>query len=296
MASASRPEWKILPISNHAQSSNSILFFTLQRHEDGLKLEVTDLVYLWLAAKTSKEDLKEEAARSHCSIDPSEDEEQYEVLISRLEDAVSGLGGASIRIGPSDDGEDDARRGFEIEASIPLPRPLGILQWRFRLVRQGAEALMKELVLPALASVESSRKREEDLRRKLKEKDHVITKLVDKIEASGIDLSAVFPGFVGARKGLSVRQAAKVVPGIEAFKEDEWEWKGRKESSAGMKEVLDALRDVEAGEMVWRGPMTTLGASNSNRRAEVKQSPHKKTRENEVTAVLVQVKGISLTA
>lgn len=297
MASASNAEWKLLPTTDRAQSlQNPVLFFKLVHLENGLRFQVTDLAHIWLAAKTSREDLKEEAARSRCSIDPSEDEEQYDVLAGKLEDAISGRGGASVRINIMDHGGDDVHGGFEIETSISLPPPFGMLEWRFTMVKQEAEILTKHLVLPAFVTVESSREREEDLRRKLKEKDHVIAKLMDKFETSGIDLSTVFPGFVGSRKALSVRQAARLVPGIKAFKEDEWERDGRGEDFGRMKEIVDTLRDSKTGGMVWRGSMTTLRAYNSNRQAEMKQNPGRGDRENEVISVWSQVKGNWLTA
>ena len=235
------------------QIRSSVLFFTLKRHRDGLHLQFTDLVHVWIASNTSREELIEEALRRRCSIDPSEDDEQYEVLLSKLEEAISGRDGASVRL--VQDKQASAPMRFEIETSIPLPRPLGMLEWTFHMVRQGPSAFMQDVVMPAFCVIDVSRRREQDLQRKIKEKDHVIGRLVDKIEGSGIDLSMVFPGFAGARKGLNARQAAEVVPGIKAFRVEDWGGDLKDGDDGGLKEIVDALKDPETGKVAWSAPM-----------------------------------------
>ena len=246
MSPPSNPAWRKLQIQHGHQFPNSGLFSNFTRREDGLKFQVTDLVHIWTAAKTSQAELEEEASKTRCSIDPSEDEEQYEVLITKLEEAVSGHNAAKIQFNKNE----NSTAYFEIDISAPLPPPLGVLEWTFNMVRQDSLVLAQELLTPALRLIEASRRREDELRRKIKEKDHVIGKLIDKIEGSGIDLNIVFPGFAGARKGLSARQAMKAVPGIEAFGEDEWERKVGGEDEGGFRGILDGLRNAATGELV----------------------------------------------
>ncbi|KAF7506883.1 hypothetical protein GJ744_011124 [Endocarpon pusillum] len=257
MAPTSMPAWRRLPIADSNEFLSSLLFFTFKRDEGGLDLSVTDLVHIWRAVKTSKSELKEEAVKTRCSIDPTEDEEQYEVLLNKLEEAISGSHGSQVGlVGHS---ENSMPERFEIETSIPLPTPLGTLQWSFRMVRQGPSALTRELVVPALRVIDASRRREADLRRKIKDKDHVIAKLMDKIEGSGIDLTMVFPGFAGARKGLSARQAAQVVPGVKAFRVEEWGADLKDGDDGGFREIVDTLKDEGTGTVVWRAPRAAAG-------------------------------------
>ncbi|ERF72188.1 hypothetical protein EPUS_02980 [Endocarpon pusillum Z07020] len=252
MAPTSMPTWRRLPIADTNEVLSSLLFFTFERDEGGIDLSVTDLVHIWRAVKTSKQELKEEAIKTRCSIDPTEDEEQYEVLLNKLEESISGSHGSQVRLLRHT--EHSIPERFEIETSIPLPTPLGTLQWSFRMVRQAPSALTRELVVPALRVIDASRRREEDLRRKIKDKDHVIAKLMDKIEGSGMDLAMVFPGFAGARKALSARQAAQLVPGVKAFRVEEWGADLKDGDDGGLREIVDALKDEGTGKVVWRPP------------------------------------------
>lgn len=250
MAPTSMPAWRKLAIADTNESLNSLLFFTFKRGESGLDLSVTDLVHVWRAVQTSKQELKDQAIKTRCSIDPTEDEEQYEVLLNKLEEAISGSPKSQVRL--LSHTENSIPERFEMETSILLPAPLGTLQWSFRMVRQEASALTRALVVPALRVIDASRRREADLRRKIKDKDHVIAKLMDKIEGSGIDLAMVFPGFAGARKGLSARQAAQVVPGLKAFRVEEWGADLKDGDDGGFREIVDALKDGGTGMVVWR--------------------------------------------
>ncbi len=291
MASASMPAWKRLHLATTNESYDALLFFTFKTHENGLELQVTDLIHIWCAAGTSKQGLKEDAIRTRCSIDPTEDDEQYEVLLNKLEEAISGSNQASkvTLIGHT---ASCIPERFEMETSIPLPAPLGTLEWTFQMVRQEPSALTREMVVPALRVIDASRRREEDLRRKIKDKDHVIGKLMDKIEGSGIDLAMVFPGFAGARKGLNAKQAAQVVPGIEAFRVEEWGIDLKDGDDGALREVVDALKDERAGEVVWRVPGTAVEGANSALREEGSgKDSDKGSKSKQVMFTLIQTKG-----
>lgn len=282
-------------MADRKQSLNFVLFYTCQREEGGLKLQITDLVYIWSAVKTSKEELKAEAVRTRCSIDPTEDDEQYEVLVHKLEEAVSGRNGASVEIVRDKNSSTPNPARFEIETLMPLPSPLGTLEWTFRMVRQEPSILTQELVIPALHVIDASRRREEDLRRRIKEKDHVIGKLMDKTEGSGIDLAMVFPGFAGARKGLNAIQAANVVPGVAAFRVEDWGGDLKDGDDSGFKEIIDTLRDPETGKVVRKGPRDSVRQFDCDQHGDSEHSVAQVTKRNQVTAIFSQAKEIWLT-
>lgn len=289
------PAWRRLPVAANSPSPHTtILFFTFQRHAQGLELHVSDLIHIWSAAQTSKEALHAEAARTRCRIDPSEDAEQYEVLLGKLEDALCGRDGGSVRVvvvagdaahGDDGDDNDDASTlsRFDIETSMPLPAPLGVLKWTFRMVRQGPAVFARAVVLPALRVVEASRRREEQLRRVIREKDHVIGRLMDRIEGAGMDLAMVFPRVVGARKGLNARLAEELVPGIRAFRGD---GELKDENSGVLKEVMDSIRDLDTGEVVSNGHGLSAGRLGSKHQGLGKHELGKRTNERDQVMVV----------
>ena len=244
--------WKRLVFSNGDPfPSGSEAFFKFQKAEKGVVLYVTDLIRLWTATRTSREDICEQAVENECSIDPSEDEDQYNVFVSKLERGIAGQNSASVQI-IHDGTPTGFLREFQIETSIPLPSALGTLDWKFSMSRRDAESVSNELLFPSLCSNYEGKRREDDLLRIIREKDHSLGKLLDKIESAGINLAMVFPGFAGTRKGLTAPQAVKIVPGLEPFKTGPWTEKCQKGGGDNFAEILDSLTDEKGGTLIWK--------------------------------------------
>ena len=119
--------------------------------------------------------------------------------------------------------------------------------------------MARELLLPALASDLKLRTQVEELRCKIEEKDHVITRLMDKIEQSSMDLSLVFPGYSSGRKGLTAKQATKVVPGISKFDETAWEKDFGGERLATTRTLAEAFRKPGTDQLWFESPLDRHG-------------------------------------
>lgn len=241
--------WTALAVpSDHFSPTK--LYVKLTASKRGINVHITSILLFWEAANTSKTELCQEALDTACPIDPSEDEEQYKIFISKLEDSLTGRNGGmsqiSKRPGPP------SVTGFEVHTSIPLPRPLGRLEWTFTMKAQPKSASPQQyLLFPSLQCNSNARKREEDLRRIIKDKDHALSRLMDKMEGSGVDLAMVFPGFAGGKKKLTAKQATKAVPGLGPFEEVEWEQKFPTGSENGLSAILDDLEDGNLGDLPW---------------------------------------------
>ncbi|KAL9621418.1 MAG: hypothetical protein Q9160_004178 [Pyrenula sp. 1 TL-2023] len=114
----------------------------------------------------------------------------------------------------------------------------------------GEKGIQQEILVPAL---EAAARRDEQilsLKQHLRNKDHVISRLLDKIDSSGIDLSMVFPGLTTARsskKRIDAEQAEKSVAGLAAFNESEWEETQNQKNSSDASTIvglLEAIRDL----------------------------------------------------
>jgi hypothetical protein len=119
--------------------------------------------------------------------------------------------------------------------------------------------LTRELILPALASELKHQTQIEDLKRRIEQKDHVITRLMDKIEQSSMDLSLVFPGYSSGRKGLTAKQATKVVPGISKFDETAWEKDFRGNELATTRTLAEAFRKPGTDQLWFESPLDIYG-------------------------------------
>ena len=192
---------------------------------------------------------------TRCSIDPSEDASQYEVLISKLRDGLAGSNGGSCKMGGGQDTSHGQKRDLEVQAfrlevQVPLPVPLEPLHWNFNLNREDSGTFASELLLPALKAEAESQRMMDNLKQKLVEKDHAISRLMDKIDQTGMDLSLVFPGFSSARKGLNAQAATKLVPGLAKMDLGAWETQSATENRQAAKSITDAFFNPNTGKIL----------------------------------------------
>jgi len=195
------------------------LFYSFRISKDSISLLLTDLISIW-DCSLDKYDIFAEAARQQASIDPSESSGQFGLLLSKLRECLQDGHSTLLRdCSP-------ASQGLLLRTNIGLPRPLKPLDWTFRLEQKNASELAEQLLRPSLHEVSVSQDKINSLLRIIKDKDHVISRLLDRIGTSAIDLSLIFPGVAGtsSRKGgqLTVADAKKHVAGMALFDENLW--------------------------------------------------------------------------
>jgi hypothetical protein len=145
--------------------------------------------------------------------------DQFEVLLSKI--------GKSLKDGENVLSKQELRNSqlLLLTTKIDLPKPLRPLEWTFKLAPQDGSELAERILRPSLHEVAVSQEKVKSLLRAIKDKDHIISRLLERIGSSSIDLGLVFPGITGmARRGgqVSVADAKKHVPGMAAFDEKSW--------------------------------------------------------------------------
>jgi len=86
--------------------------------------------------------------------------------------------------------------------------------------------LRDDIIKPLWTLANKQQEQIQDLLHRLKEKDHVISKLLDHVESSNNDLVTIFPSTAGmkATREISKReQATQLVPGLRPFDEVTWQ-------------------------------------------------------------------------
>ena len=211
------PTWNQLRLQ---QATTWPVIYYSYRHRDGaFQIDVTDLVSLW-QCHLDRDALISQARTQRSSIDPSESHSQAEALCSRLAQSLKNGRNVISRPRRLSTGE-----VIGLETAIKLPTPLKPLSWSFILRQAQANKFANRITRPALNEVARAEHKLDSLLQVVKDKDHVITRLLDKIEASNIDLSLIFPGITGltARKShVSVAEAKKHVPGLSTFDRAAW--------------------------------------------------------------------------
>ncbi|ETI20017.1 hypothetical protein G647_09032 [Cladophialophora carrionii CBS 160.54] len=209
--------WRELQTSSRRQCPK--LFYQFSTTCESLTLLVTDLISIW-ETNLDSYDIKATAARQHTTIDPSASARQFEVLLSKLRHSLSDGDNTITR------GSEKSSQTLHLRTTIDLPHPLKPLDWTFTLEPQTSSELAERILRPSLHEVAVSQSKINSLLSIVREKDHVISKLLDRIGNSAVDLSLVFPGIAGlaSRKGshVSVADAKKRVPGMAEFDEEGW--------------------------------------------------------------------------
>ncbi|PYI01048.1 XLF-domain-containing protein [Aspergillus sclerotiicarbonarius CBS 121057] len=210
-------KWQRLHISNDVSAPP--LLFKYSVSEDGYQLYITDLTYIW-SEHPNRQHILRRAAEDDATIDPSEDPEQFIVLLQKIGEGLRNEPGSSTAL--SHGSESDS---LQLIASTKLPAPLQPLKWNIYLSKEPQSSLTAQLLLALTKAETGWEARQRGLIEQLNKKDWVLAKLFDKLEATGIDLSTVFPGITGLRtshKGSMLSQAAKYIKGVAPFDEQAW--------------------------------------------------------------------------
>ncbi|KAF3399141.1 hypothetical protein DPV78_006607 [Talaromyces pinophilus] len=208
------PRWNNLPTRNISAPPLLYRFiYTSQSYE----FLLTDLTYIWQESLQHKQIL-EKAEDIGTSIDPSEDANQYDVFMRKIQDALDGAKNTSVTIALGQKSD-----SVVVTTSTKLPAGLNPLKWTFTLSKEPPSAVTRHLLLPLLKSERDHEQREQSLFEHIREKDTVLSKIFDKIDPS--QLTSMFPGTAGVRHGkLRTSDLIRHIKGATRF--DEKEWKG----------------------------------------------------------------------
>lgn len=183
------------------------------------KIFLTDLTYIWTEALDRRQIVKR-ALNVDTSIDPSESTDQFQILLRNIQKSLDGEEGTKLSMSRI-----ERSKQLNLHAVTQLPAPLNPLHWPIHLTLASPEVLTTELILPCLSQQFIAKAQIDSLLQQLKDKDHVISKLTDRMQSDGTDFSKVFPGAIGSKVGtkLGVRESAgKQVKGLGDFDEEHW--------------------------------------------------------------------------
>ncbi|KAK6340102.1 hypothetical protein TWF730_001873 [Orbilia blumenaviensis] len=207
MAPTTVAAWEPFPI----QSAFSPPLYIQRRFTPtSYTIYLTDLTSIW-AESLDKGTICDRAEDRNCSIDPSTDDSQFQILLEKLATGVTGLN-PSVTVDLEVRGDT-----FNINTKEKLQAPLQPLEWRFRLKLQSAASFTKHFSLPLLYYGSLLSRQTNSLLTIIDEKDATIARLLDKFEEYKFDLGSIFPGY---KKGRTPQGKAK---GLVPFDRDAWQ-------------------------------------------------------------------------
>jgi hypothetical protein len=210
------PSWRLLPA---AAPGIPTLLVSTAFAADSYSVHLSDLAHVWVESLDRRPIIKRGMVED-TSIDPSDGPDQIrrmlEILRAAFDSSDPEHGNTSLTLARDDDAD-----SLVVHVTCVLPKPLKPFKWPMHLKKCPPSTIASELVLP-MAQAHEARTREIDqLISLLRDKDAVITKLIDKLEATGTGLEHVFNALSGKRK-VTRAAAEGRVKGIGPFSESEF--------------------------------------------------------------------------
>ena len=210
--------WRPLRPSSRADSKLPTLFLSAAFRSDSYTIHLTDLTHIW-SETLSCRDIFQRSKDENTSIDPR-DGDQLRVLLDKIRLGIEGGGSSTLVLIVND----DARRpGITLNIMVDLPGGLQPLEWPVHLSLASQSLLTEQLVIPLLEAQQTRMREMSSLTAILQEKDHVIQKLVDKVESQGTHLGQIFPQAAGKSSRKTDRTVAEEkVKGLKMFDMQTW--------------------------------------------------------------------------
>jgi hypothetical protein len=212
--------WHVLQLPDQPDAEQVPQLLIKPRFEpDAYAIFVTDLSNIW-SEELDLAGIVKRASEEESPIEVSkQDTGQLAILLENVRRSLASNDNTSCCMtrGTADD--------ITLHSTIGLPEPLDSLRWKFHLSKRTAVTLKYELILPLLVSSHVQHDRLNSLVSTISDKDRAITRLVDQYESSHLDLAAAFPSIGSLKSGRRVvnrEQAARHVPGLQAFEKDSW--------------------------------------------------------------------------
>jgi hypothetical protein len=186
--------------------------------KNGYNIHLTDMSRVW-AERLDKADIIARARLCNCSIDPSEDVEQYGIILGKVQSALQQHDKTNLTLSASKDNH------LKLHLVAPLPSPLPAFEWEINLKQTSDRSVEVDLVSPLLQQAHDLNQRMQALIAELQAKDKVIAKITDRLETSGHGLADVFPGAANMKltgKKSQQEHFARHVRGLGKFDEKAW--------------------------------------------------------------------------
>ena len=209
------PSWRLLPATVPGIPD---LLVSAVFSADSYKLQLTDLANVWAESLDRRAIIKRGLVED-TSIDPSDGPDQLRKMLELLRAAFDANDAehSNTSLSIASDKDDS----LLVHVTCVLPKPLKPFKWPMHLAKCPHSALATQLVLPLILAHDSRAREINRLIAAFRDKDTVITRLVDKLEATGAGLEQVFNVLSGKRR-VSRAAAEGMVKGLAAFSEAEF--------------------------------------------------------------------------
>lgn len=244
------PSWRQLPAT--APGIPTLLVSTAFA-ADSYSVRLSDLANVWVESLDRKPIIKRGLVED-TSIDPSDGPDQIRKMLELLRASLDASDpehpNTSLTLARGDDGD-----SLVVHVTCLLPEPLKPFKWPMHLKKCPQSSMASELVLPLIQAHDARIREIDELVSVLREKDAVITRLIDKLEATGTGLEHVFNALSGKRRASRTVAEGKV-KGLAQFSEAEFRGKvAELRPVTGPSDVSALLNSVFGGGLQYRSDL-----------------------------------------
>lgn len=248
------------PLPQASSSDIPMLLVSVDIGTAAYTVRITDLANIWVESLDRKA-IFMRGWSENTSIDPSDTPENMAKFLGSLRSALDptqpGHEQTALTLSPGSSAE-AGEDGLSLLVTCPL---LGFqpLKWPIHLKKSPPSAIATDLVLPLLEAQFARKQEVEALLQELSHKDTVITKLADKLEATGTGLEHVFTALLGKKK-VTRTAAEEKVKGLAPFRRHNWKASLTSDDN-GPTNVGDLARNVFGGEGLNKRCLIQIDAS-----------------------------------
>ena len=214
---------------------------------DSYNIRLTDLANVWVESMERKPIVKRGLVED-TSIDPSDGPDQIrrmlELIRAAFDTSDAEHSNTSMTLGQDEQGSEQG--SLVIHVTCVLPKPLKPFKWPMHLTKCPQSTLTTELVLPLIQAHQARSREIDTLLAALKEKDGVINRLVDKLDATGTGLEHVFNSLSGKRR-VTRQIAEEKVKGLAPFPEADFRRGANEPQQAADSSDVGSLLDTVFG-------------------------------------------------
>ncbi|VUC22291.1 unnamed protein product [Clonostachys rosea] len=271
--------WRPLPLPSEAELPALLVSFQVEAAS--YTVRVTDMANMWIESLDRKA-ICMRGWGENTSIDPSDTPENMAKFLSSIHSALdpslSGHDQTSMTLSQGDM-SDTGEGGLTLRITCDLPG-LPALKWPVHLKKAPSSSITSNLVLPLIQAHYLRQRELDSLANLLHQKDQVITKLLDKLEAVGTGLEHIFNPLSGKKK-VSRAVAEDKVKGLAPFNRSQWGkelWESEgvpRDTSEMTSKVFDkdsikidaalTVEDSPKLDMWWRDFQDTVAISQSTK-------------------------------
>jgi len=226
--------WKPLHLSAAAAAHLPPFLLSAAFEYDSYKIHLTDLTNIW-SESLDRDAIIRRSQEESTSIDPT-DSDQFRILLEKIR---LGLSGGKDTTSALTINADDDRPTVTLNLTVNLPGGFAPLQWPIRFSPGPQSLFTNRVTVPLLGAQQVQMQEAKALGEVIEVKDHVIQKLLDRLESQGTELGDIFPQAAGkAGRKIDRKKAEERVKGLARFDIDSW------------RQGLEIEKSYDAGQLI----------------------------------------------